>query len=288
MSCRDPRQAAEEMAIFRAFLKAWSSLERDVVEVIQPCQPYPDITVKLRSDLEIDFELGEWLNQQQMQLAKKTERLESSLLGALGDQGTCQSKHFRCVMMVLRDDPSQFNSRDAGPFRSQLFGLIEDTDRCWPTERFWHSPQGHVCRQFESSAVLAKYLESVHFLPLRVGNKVEERWPADQPWIFFRSWGGSYSSDSAVNALDGIIRKKQNHYGKQTCRPVRLLIYYGKAVLYNTPFLGINIRTFKDVAAIAAAELAGKQLVFERVYLFQALEPDLQAFEIYPKLAPCQ
>ena len=96
MSCRDSRQAAEEMGIFRAFLKAWPSFARDVVEITQPCQPFPDIIVKLRSELELDFELGEWLDEQQIKVAKKTERLESALLASIGDQGACQSNHFQC------------------------------------------------------------------------------------------------------------------------------------------------------------------------------------------------
>jgi len=280
--------AAEEMGIFRAFLKAWPSFARDVVEITQPCQPFPDITVKLLARPEIDFELGEWLNEGQMQVAKKTETLESCLLTSIGDQGPCPSDHFQCVMLVLRDNLKRFNQQEGGAFRSELLNLIEDTNHRWPNERSWHSLQGHMCSEFKSFPTLAKFLQSIRFVPLRVGNKPAERWPTGQPWIFFRSWGGWYSSDSAVNALLGIIRKKQNHYGKQTGRPVHLLIYYGKAVLYNTPFLGVKIRAFKDVPAMAARELTGKQLIFERVYLFQALEPDLQAFEIYPNLVPCQ
>ncbi len=276
------------MGIFQAFLKAWPSFARDIVEITQPCQPFPDITVKLQAGSEIDFELGEWLNEKQMRMAKMTERLESSLLASIGEQGPCQSNHFRCVMLVLRDNPGRFNSREGGAFRSELLGLIVDTDRRWPSEHFWHSPRGHVCRNLELYPTLAKFLHSIHFYPLRLGNKLEEPWPVDHPWIFFESWCGSYSSDTALDALLGIIRKKQNHYGSQAGRSVRMLIYYGQAVLYNTPYLDVKIRAFKDVAAMAARELPGKRLVFERVYLFQALEPYLQAFEIYPKLVPCQ
>jgi hypothetical protein len=288
VSCRNSRQAAQEIGIFRAFLKACPSLARETVDITQPCQPFPDITAKLQAGSEIDFELGEWLDGQQMQQAKKIERLESSLLDALGEQGTSKSNHFRCVMLVLRDDALRFDPRHGAAFRSELLTLIAETDHRWPSERYWHSPQGRVCRELRSYPGLAKYLRSVHFSPLRFGNTTAERWPAGQPWIFFRSWGGSYSSDTALSALFGIIQKKQSHYGYQDSRPVRLLVYYGQAVRYNTPYYGIKTREFEDVAAWSAGILAGERLIFEKVYLLQALEPNLQAFEIYPSFWMCQ
>ncbi len=181
VSRHDFCQADEEMGIFQAFLKACRLFSTDVVEITQPCQSFPDITVKLQRGSEIDFELGEWLDEERMRVAKKTERLESSLMEALGEQELCHSNHFSCVMLVLRDHPSRFNSQDGGPFRSELLSLTEDTDRRWPNERFWHSPQGHVCRKFELYPTSAKFLRSIHFYPLRLGNELEEPWPVDHP-----------------------------------------------------------------------------------------------------------
>ncbi len=288
MSCRDSTQAAEELGIFQAFLRTSPSLAEEIVDVTQPCQPFPDIKVKLQTGLEIEFELGEWLDSKQMQQAKKTERLEACLQDSLGEQGTNESNHFRCVMLVLRDGAGRFNSQDARSFRSELFTLIADTDRRWSSERHWQSPQGRICREFGLYATLAKYLRSVNFSPLRSANGMVDRWRTGHPWIFVKLWGGFYSSDTALKTLLGIIRKKQSHYGRQDVRPVRLLIYYCQAVRYNTPYYGLETRGFGDVAAVAAHALIGEQLIFERVYLLQALEPDLQAFEVYPNLLKCQ
>jgi hypothetical protein len=125
------------------------------------------------------------------------------------------------------------------------------------------------------------------FHPHQRGNRIAEPWPEGQPWIFFESWGGFYSSESALNALLEVIQKKQNHYGNPAARSVRLLIYYCRAVRYNTPYYGIGLRGFGDVARFAANALTETQISFENIYLFEAVEPDLQVFEIHPNLLKC-
>jgi hypothetical protein len=67
---------------------------------------------------------------------------------------------------------------------------------------------------------------------------------------------------------------------------VRLLAYYGAAVAYNTPWYGINTRKFSDVAK-EAARIAATQSAFERIYLLKALEPELEAYEVFPVFAKC-
>jgi hypothetical protein len=288
MSSRDSRQAAEERAIFQASLKAYPSFAKRVVNFEQPHQLFPDIVAKLHDGSEVNFELAEWLDNQQMEQSKQIERVELAILDALGSQGINGSDHIRCVMLVLRENVPRFRQQDGLDFRNELYRLISDTDRRWPMERHWQSPQGRICRQFSSFPILNKYLRSVHFDPLRFGNTIKERWRTGHPWIFFQSRGGSYSSDTALIALLEIIRKKEDHYGKQEARGVSLMVYYSQAVLYNTPFYGIKVNGFNDAAKFAADRLMKMPIIFEKVYLFQALEPDLQAFEVYPTLLKCQ
>ena len=64
-------------------------------------------------------------------------------------------------------------------------------------------------------------------------------------------------------------------------------MYYGQAILYNTPYRGADLREFHEVAEFAA-QAVRNQNRFERIYLLNALEPGLQAFEIFPALAECQ
>ena len=68
---------------------------------------------------------------------------------------------------------------------------------------------------------------------------------------------------------------------------VRLLVYYGTAVAYNTPWYGVNTRIFSDVAK-EAARIAANQSAFERIYLLKAWEPELEAYEVFPVFATCK
>ena len=62
--------------------------------------------------------------------------------------------------------------------------------------------------------------------------------------------------------------------------------YYGQAAAYNTPYIGMDTREFADVAALAAHAVRG-QTAFEKIYLLNALEPGLEAFEIFPACVRC-
>jgi hypothetical protein len=59
-----------------------------------------------------------------------------------------------------------------------------------------------------------------------------------------------------------------------------------RAVAYNTPYVGVATREFAEVAALAANMVSG-QTMFEKIYLLNALEPGLEAFEIFPACMRC-
>ena len=86
-------------------------------------------------------------------------------------------------------------------------------------------------------------------------------------------------------ASGAILAQKTTHYGAFT-RPTRLIIYYGQAAAYNTPYIGMETREFADVAALAAHAVRG-QTALEKIYLLNALEPGLEAFEIFPACVWC-
>ncbi len=284
MTTRAPAHAQEEKAVFGAFLTAHPSFAAQIKDVMQPDAQFPDLVVTTTTGSTIDFELGEWLDGAQMGAARRYERLERAMLDAVGPQGPNASPNFRAMMLSLREDAAKFGPSDQASFRTELWGLVAATDRLWPTERFWHSPQGRVCRDFADHPTLRKHLRSVHFDPLVVRG-APRPWPEGQPWIFVELRGGSYSPETALAALRGILAQKINHYGR-FARPTRLIIHYGKAVAYNTPYLGVETRDFADVAAQAAAVIAG-QTAFQKIYLLNALEPGLEAYEIAPACARC-
>ncbi len=199
----------------------------------------------------------------QMAAAKRYDALAKAMIDTLGPQDTNPSRHVRAVMLTPREDAVTLSGADRDAFREQIWALVSDTDRRWSGERFWHSPQGRICR---------------------VGGE-ERPWSTAQPWIFVEPRGGSYSPETVLRAMTGILDQKIRHYGRFV-RPTWLVIHYGKAVAYNTPYVGIETRDFVDVPRAAADAVRGQE-AFERIYLLNALEPGLEAYEIYPNCVRC-
>jgi hypothetical protein len=284
MGTRSTAHAKDEKAVFEAFLTAHPTFGADVREFSQPDEEFPDVIAVMKDGIEIDSELGEWLDGAQMAAAKRYDRLAEAILDAIGRQTPNSSRHFRAVMLCPRADAPAFNAEDQQDFKAAVTALIEETDRRWPSERFWHSPQGRICRELAGYPPLGEYLPSVNFDPLVVRGQ-HRPWPKGQPWIFVEARGGSYLPETVLRALRGILDQKINHYGRFS-RPTRLIVFYGKAIAYNTPYFGIETREFADVAALAVEAIHG-QNAFEKIYLLNALEPGLEAFEIYPALTRC-
>jgi|GEM_PF-6562467 len=132
--------------------------------------------------------------------------------------------------------------------------------------------------------MLGKYLLTALFDWRQVSGEPKEGYPAAAPWIDVAPTGGAYDPDAALNALQGIIEGKLAKYGRLPDGS-RLLVHYGRGWVYNTPFRGLNIRSFADVARWASEMLACRAASFERVYLVEVLEdPGPAAFQIYPQL----
>src|SRR2546427_1825050 len=191
MATRSTAHAEEEKAIFGAFVAAHPSFGAQIKNVEQPEAEFPDVIVELKNDTFIDFKLGEWLDGAQMAAAKRYDALARAMIDTLGPQGANPSRHFRAVMLTPRQDATALSGADRDAFRTQIWALVGDTDRRWPADRFWQSPQGRMCREFDGYPLVAKYLRSVHFDPLVVRGE-ERPWPSGQEWIFVEPRGGSY------------------------------------------------------------------------------------------------
>lgn len=284
MPIRHTKHASEEKAIFDAFLRTHPSFAGTIARTIQPDAQFPDLIVEGHDGSQIDFELVQWIHEDQIARGKRREKLGEAIEAAIGEQGKNTSRHFAFVMLFPRGNLPRFERADLAAFQKDVWDLIKETERRWPTERFWHSPQGRHVTEFEAYPALGKYVSKVLFDPLIVGGQ-KNKYPLGVPWIVMSAPTSSYSSDTAISALREILRAKIEGYGGLV-RPVRLLVYYAAAVAYNTPWYGIHCRNFIDVAQ-AAAVMAKGQSRFERIYLFEALEPGLEAYEIYPVFGKC-
>jgi hypothetical protein len=284
MPIRHAKHAGEEKAIFDAFLRTHPSFAATIARTIQPNAQFPDLIVEQHDGRQVDFELVQWINEDQVERGKRREKLGKAIEAAIGEQGKNTSRHFAFVMLFPRGDIPRFQPADTAAFQKEVWHLIEETERCWPTERFWHSPQGRHVTEFDTHPTLGKYISKVLFDPLIVGKR-KNTYPPGVPWIVMSAPVSSYSPETAISALREVLLRKIGGYGGLV-RPVRLVVYYGMAVAYNTPWYGIHYRDFRDVAK-AAAEMVKGQSRFERIYLFKALEPEPETFEVYPSFIKC-
>ncbi len=285
---RNADQTAREKAIFDAFLTAYPSFASTVAYHSPPDDRFPDRIVKLRDGSKIEFELAEWIHEGQTAHSKQREQLAETIIHAIGEQRENRSQYFCNVLIFPKQYFPRWSRADEKAMHEEVWALVEDTERRWPTECFWHSPTGrHVGRagDFDLYPTIGKYIAQVNFYPLAVAGRQKEKIP-DVPWIDVSAPGGSYSSKTAIDALKKILHDKISGYGGLD-RPLRLLVYYGTAVRYNTPIYDIKFRQFSDVAEEATRIVAG-QSSFEKIFLFKALLPNLEAFEIYPTSMKCR
>ena len=90
------------------------------------------------------------------------------------------------------------------------------------------------------------------------------------------------SDNASLGAMP--LDEKVKRYGGLS-HPVRLLVYYGQAALYNTPYHGPNTELV-DVAMIAARAVV-TQTTFEKIYVLGGLRDGGEAYEIFPGLTRC-
>jgi hypothetical protein len=237
---------------------------------------FPDVEAISTSGKSVGVELGEWLNQDEMQAAKAKERLEQSILKAVGEQGKNANEHIYYVWLHPKPK-ARIKPADVPAFREQLFGCIHGCDARWPEERFWHSPQGHqlVNEDLASYPILAKYFNAIKFWPRRNSLTGEiKQWPDGIDWITFPMRGGAFSRDTMLEPLRELISEKVNHYAADGLGfdDLTLLISYNLAWLYNPP-AETPFHSFEDAAAEISRFLEGDFGPFDRIILFIATKP---------------
>ncbi|MBI3636196.1 MAG: hypothetical protein HY216_08280 [Candidatus Rokubacteria bacterium] len=183
--------------------------------------------------------------------ALRRERLVEAIDVAIGPPRQNHSDHIQTVVLHPRDELPTFVAADRQQFHEELYKLVDETERRWPTERTWQSPMGRLVRDLEQSPALDKYLDHVQFFPAVIAGKRQAKRPAEMSWIFApRFPAASYSPAVARDALLSILREKIGHYGG-IGSSVRLIVHYGRAAIYNTPYFGVDMRDFQAVASMA-------------------------------------
>lgn len=280
---RNPKQAEEERRIFEIFAELNPACTPSGATADQPDGPFPDVVVETRDKQRIGYELGEWLQTTQMAAAMRLSRQEKALARALAPQGPNRMRHADFVSLEIEGRAPPFDARDATAFNTELKALVAAEDARIAASASLQARAYHACNDLRRYPTVRKYLKQVLFGHSRPGKRRPGPF-AVGGWITFKPLGGSYSPQTAIDALKSIISQKTGHYGSKGSGRVSLIVYYSKAWAYNTPYLGVDVRTFADVARIAAGNPSGATPPFERIYLVSALLPGPEAFEIYPRV----
>lgn len=273
-----------EKAIFEAFLRVVPQFAGETLRdwsQPQDCSEFPDVICTTLSGQRIGAELGEWLNEDEMCKAKGMERIQSSILSAIGDQGENNTDNI--LFLLLRPKPkARVKPGDVVLFREELFRCIQEVDHRWPTEPSWHNPPGYEFTSDKLSVfpMLQKYLVSIHFSPRNRyegwppnGGFVKRTWPREQDWIVFSCRGGSFDQNSMLQPLLELVAHKKERYGGcgTGFEALHLIIYYNSALTYNSPAEFEPYFTFKDAAERLREFIGDDPDPFDGIFLFVAI-----------------
>lgn len=286
------KKREHEKAIFEAFRRLYPDFAGEPIqgEAKQPADEteFPDVICTTVSGKRIGVELGQWFNEQELRTAKGMERIQNSILDAIGPQGDNETENIYVVFLKPKVK-ARINSEDKAAFRTEMFQYIANVDKRWGSEGFRCGPQGYEAKaeDLNSCRHLAKYLAAIRFFPRQSyvgwppnGYISKRTWSAGQSWIIFPPRGGSYSEDTMVQALLELIAQKQEHYGSCGTGFDRLclVVYYNLAVLYNSSVETLNLK-FDDVVQVAKEFVGDDLKPFDDIFLFLAIN-DGQVFKI--------
>jgi hypothetical protein len=225
----------------------------------------------------VGVELGSWLDQEQMGLRRRRERIEADILAAIGEQPENSTQHFRFVLLHPKDTV-RMHELNPIRFREELLALIAQVDCEKPANRRFESSE--IIEPSQTSyPTVAKALRSIQFFRRREGDN-----PAPGiPWIIFRTWNGQHPR-SMVTTLQKRLSEKCKKYrkndGLKSFSEFVLVVHYDQALLYNSPVYTPD--GFKDVIAEARISLGGNPGAFTRIFVLIAVEPGARVLRLYP------
>lgn len=228
---------------------------------------------------KIGVELTSWLEESQIGRAKTQESLEKSIRDAIRPEPPNQTEHIRFLWLFPK---RRMIAADAAAFRAEILKLTEDIDAQWDRETECHTPQGFQWNSFSTHPTLGKYLEAVSIHP-RIPSRPSTMEKGGIHWLTFPMRGGSYSSNSMVDALCECVQAKIAKYPAKPSKvdEFHLLVHYDKAWEYNTPVEGINFGYGEAVQA-AAARIGDSVGAFDRIFVFVPISEGQQVFGLYP------
>jgi hypothetical protein len=225
----------------------------------------------------VGLELVEWLDGIQMGAAQGRKSYREKLWKLLGAGWATeyQPKNLSSAVVCPFWDRKPTQTEQAS-LKSEFWRCVEDVDLNWADNP---NRQGsNLLVRDMSWPVLSKFIQAIR---LRSG---EQSWKTyGFSWIDIEEDGGSYDPNEVIRTLELSIRKKVDLYNdpqrianlqSKKLDRLELLVHGGfNLFFYNTPMGSLSVSDIASAGAAYYARLPLERRVFDRIWLFNSLNP---------------
>lgn len=267
-----------ERSVFEAFIEIHPNFADQPIKSWDRGADWPDFLCRGLSGSRIGVELTEWVNTDQIASAKADQDMKLPFLSIIDSENVAPPRNIDSVTIEVRHKaPSTISGQQQ--FRSELYAYIESVDAKWATGAP-HGRQACFVSNFNGYPCLSKYLAWMELCP-------RSTVLSGARWVRFPARGGYYTPQPMLAALLENIRKKIAKYpaliSGHALDQLDLIVYYARAILYNTPYdtpeFGI-----RDVAEAVSLGLDGDPGCFDKIFLFVPIEKENKVFQLWPLL----
>ncbi len=257
----------DEQEIFKAFVATEPNFAGEPFSWSAGADP-PDILCETNKVRRIGVELREWLHEDQTTRARAFEDLEREIAGQIPSSVLKQLNQY-WISLIPRSEVFPSKSKRL-QFKSELVDFLYKVVRSGQLigeRKHW--------KDSSLSPTLREYLTGITIYRNLSPPRVE----------FSRTT--SYSPANAIDALLSALKKKitKSNYEslkqEHSLNELYLVVYYARALLWNTPYYdGINVG-IETAVEQARAEMTRDGGPFDKVFLFLAFEPGMKVFRLW-------
>lgn len=297
----------QEKTLFRSFLKQvpmfageplreWHHVSEwyGATGMTRPSPPNhdrPDIICATESGRLEGVELKSWLDEKQIEEARLRERIEDTLMRAIGEQPPNECRTISRIW--LNPIERRMRPGDEVRFRDELLLLIKELDRTRSGLPIEEREHGDYHQDFSAYPTLGRYLSGLHLHPRRPADDAavneqiaSSRRVSRSRWITFPNRGSAYTPETMLRALCELLDHVTQGDGYKGLSStvgldrLHLLVHYDfNTFAYNTPAETSEYK-FEDIVRDAAEHLKGNAGPFAAVYLLIHLGDDERVYQI--------
>jgi hypothetical protein len=258
-----------ERVIFEAFINTEPIYAGEHVTYEQCAKAPPDFICDNNKNRKIGIELVEWLHKDQTERSRALEDLERMIRSETFDNTIKDFlKNYAVSIFPVSDKfPSKFGR---SRFITELIDILN---------KFILAPQSHKNREwlnnFAHHPILKEFITGISIFSTKFPLGIE----------FVK--GGAYSPEDARNALLERLDNKINFINYKNLKEnsmlneLYLVIYYSMALIYNSPFNGME-QDIYSIVDFTRNKLLRNHGPFDKIILFYALEPNRKVFALWP------